>query len=210
MLIEKTLSDREIYSRLRKYLPRSMAGDNFASEVVAGLYNLSQSKNPEIYYNALDDSLSDISHNDNLALGESLDTFIRAKYSEGSALDEFFDLFKGSPVSAGEEKYAFNQFCLNNGLNPENIMLFPIVGNSMINANIFEGDTAIVDVSRIPGNGEIGAVHINNKYFIKRIGGVGGRLKLISENPDYKPYLVGPEDDFKYIGLVTNLIKKMY
>jgi hypothetical protein len=208
MLVGESYSDQELYRRLRKYLPRSMAGDSYASELINRLFEVAQKQNPEVYYNALDDSLSDISRNDTSILGDSLDTFVRARYSPFNELDDFFELYK-TDYTPARENYAFDEFCRINDLKPDDIMLFPIVGNSMINANINEGDTAIVDTSKIPVNGDIGAVFVNNKYFIKRIGGVGGRLKLISENPEFKPYIIGPKDDFKYIGLVTNIIKRM-
>ena len=208
MLVSDSYSDHELYRQLRKFLPRSMAGDSYACEIINRLFEVAQRQNPEVYYNALDDSLSDISSNDKNVLGESLDTFVRAKYLPYNELDDFFELL-ASDNTLSRDKYAFDEFCRINNLKPDDIMLFPIVGNSMVNANINEGDTAIVDTSKIPVNGDIGAVFVNNKYFIKRIGGVGGRLKLISENPEFKPYVIGPKDDFKYIGLVTNIIKKM-
>ncbi|MBX3044133.1 MAG: hypothetical protein KIT33_04340 [Candidatus Kapabacteria bacterium] len=201
-------SDSELYSRLRKYLPRSFAGDSYASKQIKKLSEIAKKKNPKLYQNALDDALADISENNNLYLGKPIEKFFRIKYTGESQLDEYFSLFK-TDITSNLKHNDFIEFCRRNNLVPDNLMLFPIEGNSMINAGINSGDTAIVDITKIPVNGDIGAVYINNKYFIKRIGGVGGRLKLISENPDFQPYMVGPEDDFKYIGLVTNIIKKV-
>ena len=57
--------------------------------------------------------------------------------------------------------------------------------------------------------GEIAAIHINNKYYIKRIDENAGNIVLLSENPEYLPYTVSAEDKFKIIGLVTNIIKRV-
>lgn len=207
MLKSKENTSKEIYKKLRKYLPRSFDGEPYATKMVNELYDKAMEHNPDIYYFALEDSHSDISISDNKILGESISKFIRVKFTPDSELDEFFSLYQES--QSPDEQYRFASFCKNMNLNPDNIILFPISGNSMIGANISDGDTAIVDTSRIPKNGEIGAVFVNNKYFIKRIGGDGGKLILISENKEFQPYIIGPSDKFKYIGLVTNIVKKV-
>ena len=207
MKINENYTEKELYSRLRKYIPRSMAGDTYAGDMVSKLADVADKYNFDIFEHALADSLSEITAFDNFALGVSLNNVIRTAYTPSDDLDEFFDLYR-EPKLKGS-KTPFRDFCTLNGLNHDDLMLLPITGDSMTGAGIYDGDTAIVDVGKIPKNGDIGAVSAHNKYYIKKIGGKGGRVVLLSENPDYQPYIVTPYDNFKFIGLVTNIIKKV-
>lgn len=196
-----------IYQRLCRYIPRSFDGEPYAVEMVAKLHEIAMKSDPNIYFRAIEDTEAVLRKYDERLLGMSVNKFYRVKYTPKSQLDDFFELFRNKVNDS--EKFRFDEFCKYHGLNPDNIILFPIIGFSMKDAGILEGDTAVVDISETPQVGDVAAVSVNGKYFIKRIGSVGGKLLLVSENVDFKPYTIGPADDFKFIGLVTNIIKQI-
>jgi len=206
-MAEPNLSPATLYHQLIKYLKRSLQGDNYASEMVLRITQTADKIDSSIYEDALLDVANSLSDIDNEYLGQSVNGLIRAAYTDFTELDTFFELY--NPPINKNNNYTFNDFCTSYGHRPEDIVLFPISGYSMINAGINDGDTAVVNVAAKPQKGDIAAVHINNKYFIKRIGESGGNIVLISENPEFPPYKVKPDDRLKFIGVVTNIIKKM-
>jgi phage repressor protein C with HTH and peptisase S24 domain len=204
---KSNFSQAELYHELIKYLKRSSKGDNFASEKVMRIAQIADKIDKSIYENALSDVTNSFSDIDNEYLGQSVSGLIRAAYTDYTELDTFFELY--NPPVNKSRNYTFNEFCSSFGHNPNDIVLFPITGNSMINSGINDGDTAVVNIGIKPQKGDIAAVNIKNKYFIKRIGESGGNIVLISENPEFPPYKVLSDDRLKLIGLVTNIIKKM-
>ncbi len=206
-MINSESQKKELYQNLLKYLKRSAFGDDFASEMLIKLINQADFIDKSIYDSALDDFTNFLPEIDNKFLGQSISHIIRVKYTDFNELDEFFELYK--PKEDNLKKYTFDNFCNSYGYNPDDIILLSISGNSMIGASIEDGDTAVVNISKRAKIGEIAAIHINNKYYIKRIDENAGNIVLLSENPEYLPYTVSAEDKFKIIGLVTNIIKRV-
>lgn len=71
-------------------------------------------------------------------------------------------------------------------------------GDSMINARILNGDLVLIRRQDDVENGEIGAVVVNDKIYLKRIYKDGNVLTLHSENTNY-PRMTVREDDVVYI-----------
>jgi phage repressor protein C with HTH and peptisase S24 domain len=207
VIINPNIPEYEIYHLVRKYIVRSINGDTYADEILSKLSTVAENRQLQIYETAISDSLSDISDFDYYQLGKSVKGSKRIAYSSDESLNEYFELYY--PSKKGNGKNSFEDFCKSNNLNPENLMIMPITGNSMINADIHDGDTAIVDCTKIPNHRDIAAISVNNQYYIKRILKQNGNLILFSENPDYEPYKLTPNDDFRFIGKVTNIIKMM-
>ena len=207
MLGNSVPSKQEAYAMLRKYMTRSMAGDRYAESQIMRLAEKFSLLYPNLYENALNDCLAELCEIDFDVMGEPLREIIRVEYTDYDSLNEFWSLYK--PIEPQEQTRDFKTFCISNNLNPDKVIIFPVTGYSMIGAGINNGDMVIVDSSRIPTSGEIGAVYINDGYFIKRIDISGGRVTLISENSDFKPYTVSQVDEFKLIGVATNLIKSL-
>lgn len=55
-------------------------------------------------------------------------------------------------------------------------------------------------------DGEIGAFLVNGESFVKRIKVAKNFFALLSDNPNYQPIYVYPEDEFKIIGKVLKVI----
>ncbi|STO30690.1 LexA repressor [Fusobacterium necrogenes] len=55
-------------------------------------------------------------------------------------------------------------------------------------------------------DGEVGAFFLNGESFVKRIKVTKNFFALLSDNPNYQPIYVYPEDEFKIIGKVLKVI----
>ncbi|PCJ63227.1 MAG: repressor LexA [Planctomycetota bacterium] len=81
-----------------------------------------------------------------------------------------------------------------------------IRGDSMIYANINDGDVVIVRKAKSLNNGEIGVVIINGEATVKKFMFRKNKIKLIPENSNYEPIEVIPgKDDFKIAGKVVGV-----
>ena len=112
----------------------------------------------------------------------------------------------GSPVAADDLKEA--DIDLNEHLvrKPASTFLVTVKGDSMINAGIHDGDLLVVDRSLEPRNGKVVVAVINDELTVKRLERSAGRIRLLPENPDFKPIEVPEEASFFIWGVVTNVI----
>lgn len=83
-----------------------------------------------------------------------------------------------------------------------------VAGDSMKNAGIFSGDTLIVDKAVSPEDDSIVIAVLNGEFMVKRLQKKGEELFLVSENPNYKPIKVLPDNDLTIWGSVTYVIHK--
>jgi repressor LexA len=60
-------------------------------------------------------------------------------------------------------------------------------GDSMINAGIMDGDTAVIEKTSTAHNGEITVVMVNEAATLKRFFKESKRIRLQAENPAYPP-----------------------
>lgn len=78
-----------------------------------------------------------------------------------------------------------------------------IKGESMIGAEIFDGDVVIVRMQPVAESGSIVVALIGNDATIKRLYFTDGIVELRPENPCMQPMVINPEDDFRIIGKVV-------
>jgi DNA polymerase V len=86
---------------------------------------------------------------------------------------------------------------------PEATYLVRVIGDSMVNARIDEGDFLIVDKALEAGNGDIVLAVFNGEFTVKRLVRKANRLFLVAANPQYPPCEITPEMDFEIWGKVT-------
>jgi DNA polymerase V len=86
---------------------------------------------------------------------------------------------------------------------PEATYLVRVMGDSMINARIDEGDFLIVDKALETGHGDIVLAVFNGEFTVKRLVKKANRLFLVAANPQYPPCEITPEMDFEIWGKVT-------
>ena len=102
------------------------------------------------------------------------------------------------------------QIDLNEALirNVDSTFLGRVVGDSMVEEDIEEGDVLIVDKSLTPQSGDVVISSVNGEFTVKRYELRNGCPALIAGNPSFPPIYVGEWDDFVVWGVVTYVIKK--
>lgn len=83
-------------------------------------------------------------------------------------------------------------------------------GDSMINADIHDGDVVFIRSQSMVENGEIAAVIIEDEATLKRVyyDRENNRLQLIAENPKYAP-LVYTDEELNYIRILGKAVTLM-
>jgi DNA polymerase V len=94
-----------------------------------------------------------------------------------------------APFPSPADKYIENSLDVNTYLvrNKAATFFFRVIGDSMIGANIHDGDILVVDRSIEPKHRHIVLVVINNEYTVKRLYHHNGVIELHAENPAYPP-----------------------
>ena len=81
-------------------------------------------------------------------------------------------------------------------------------GNSMEDANLFDGDFLIIDRSITPQDGLMAVCYLDGCFVVKTIRRIKNQLFLLSENPAYKPIEISEFNDLTIWGIVTWIVHK--
>ncbi len=82
-----------------------------------------------------------------------------------------------------------------------------VKGDSMIDANVHDGDILVIDKSLDPQNGDMAVCYIDGEFTIKYIKIEKDVIWLVPANEEYKPIKVTIENDFLIWGIVTYCIQ---
>lgn len=112
-----------------------------------------------------------------------------------------------SPV---EEAYMSQPIDLNRELvsHPATTYIVKVVGDSMIDEGIDEGDMLVVDRSLFPTERSIAVCMLDGEFALKRIVQRDGRLMLFSGNSAYPPIVVDTPAELRVWGVVQWVLKK--
>ncbi len=110
----------------------------------------------------------------------------------------------GAPIFAEENIEGYLPLSNDFLLNGEEFAL-KVVGDSMINAGIFEGDVIIVNKQNVAENGQIVVAMIDDAATVKRLVLKGGKVILRPENSQMSDMVF---DNVEIIGVVKGLIRK--
>lgn len=108
-----------------------------------------------------------------------------------------------TPISAGSpspaEDYAQKRLDINEYLvrNPVSTFFFTVKGDSMEDADIFEGDILVVDRSIEAAHGHIVVAFLNGERLVKSLSKRDGSLMLLAGNPKYPPLTLKEGNDWK-------------
>ena len=86
------------------------------------------------------------------------------------------------------------------------IFFLTVSGDSMIDAQIAEGDKIIVDPQESPYNGDVVAAIVDNERTVKYYYNVEGRIELRPANKNYP--IIFPTESLYIGGVVTAVIRK--
>jgi len=91
-----------------------------------------------------------------------------------------------------------------------NAFFLRVVGDSMIEAHIQEGDLVLVKPQPVANNGEIVVALINDEATVKRFYKKGHTIQLKPEHPTMKPIIIKEgQADVHIIGKVTTVIRQL-
>jgi len=78
-------------------------------------------------------------------------------------------------------------------------------GDSMSGAGIMDGDIAVIEQQSLVANGEIAVAVVDEAVTLKRFYKETSRIRLESENPDYKPIFC---HDVRILGKLSTIIRE--
>jgi len=204
-------SDADIYNLLKSCLIRDHFGYYVNEKYIQALYDRAMDRNPKIFYDALQDALITI-HNWSFKMSETKVIEIkRLDYLSDYEIRELVATIgaakKNPPLDlSNPQRSAITEIF---GIAPENMLFCRVGGDSMVNANIYDGSTLVIDTAKIARNNDIVVISLNNELFVKRIQFNNGNISLISENDGYDPYKIRPDDHYKIVGVVKQIIQNL-
>ena len=84
-----------------------------------------------------------------------------------------------------------------------------VVGDSMIDAGVEEGDILVIDKSLDAQDGDMAVCFVDGEFTLKYLRMHDGGISLVPANEKYLVIEVGEGTDFKMWGVVTYVIKKV-
>ncbi len=93
---------------------------------------------------------------------------------------------------------------------PKDSFLLRVKGDSLKDAYIFSGDIVIINPNLEPKNGQIVVAILDDAAVVKRFYRKKSEIELLSENPEYKPIVIGKTyQKFKVVGVVVGIYRSM-
>ncbi len=86
------------------------------------------------------------------------------------------------------------------------LFLLKVVGESMVDAAICDGDWVVVRQQNVADNGDIVAAMIDGEATVKTFKRTGGQVWLMPHNPAFDPI---PGNDAAVLGKVVTVIRKI-
>lgn len=93
---------------------------------------------------------------------------------------------------------------------PESTFQFQVKGDSMVGAGIFDGDKIIIDRSITPLNSHIVLAVLDGDFTVKRLYKRGGVIRLLAENPRYRPIELTEGNELIIWGVATYNLRKLF
>lgn len=110
----------------------------------------------------------------------------------------------GKPILAVEEIEDYIPYPVNSDAN-EGLFALRVVGLSMKNAGILDGDIIVADKDKSVGRGDIVVALIEDEATVKRLEYDGKTPYLMPENPDFEPIYA---DNIQILGKVIGSFRK--
>ncbi len=112
--------------------------------------------------------------------------------------------------SPAQSEYA-DSIDLNKALitNPAATFCARVIGDSMVDVGINEGDLLIIDRSLAPHDGSIAVCFIDGEFTVKRLSVRSDGVFLTPANATFPEMKVSEDNDFMVWGVVSHIIKKV-
>ncbi|MBU3175279.1 UvrD-helicase domain-containing protein [Clostridium estertheticum] len=121
-------------------------------------------------------------------------------------LSVYSDIAAGEPIQINSEiegNFYIPKYWLKGVKNP---FILKVKGDSMIGANIDDGDYVVIRQEQAANNKDIVAVYIGGNATLKRLSIGRDKILLMPENEKYKPIVIDSEDTY-IIGTAIGIIK---
>lgn len=128
--------------------------------------------------------------------------------NEMTEIPVFNNIAAGEPILIAPEQedvFALPKYWVK-GSNQKFIL--HVKGDSMINANIKDGDLVVIEQTNAPMNGDIIAVNIGGNATLKRLKLGDEEVLLMPANEKYEPIKVSKYDEFYVLGKAVGVISK--
>lgn len=93
--------------------------------------------------------------------------------------------------------------------NPAATFCARVIGDSMVDAGINQGDLLIIDRSLTPHDGNIAVCFIDGDFTVKRLSMRDNMLFLTPANASFPELPVNEDSNFQVWGVVSHIIKKV-
>ena len=85
-----------------------------------------------------------------------------------------------------------------------------VVGDSMIDAGVDEGDSLVIDRALTAKDGDMAVCFVDGEFTLKYLRMKDAGLTLVPANPNYPQIQITEGVDFRMWGVVTYIIKKVW
>lgn len=107
----------------------------------------------------------------------------------------------GVPI-ATEEQREGEVFVSASIVGKEPCFALNVTGDSMMDADILNGDTLIVRQQPLAAHGEVVVASVDGEVTVKRLSMIAGMIRLLPENKRFQAIEVGRATDFRILGKV--------
>lgn len=132
------------------------------------------------------------------------------KCEQTSGLQFFESRVQAGFPSPAQGEYA-ESIDLNRALitNPAATFCARVIGDSMVDAGINEGDLLIIDRSLNPCDGNIAVCFVDGEFTVKRLSVRDDGIYLTPANAAFPELKVGEDNNFVVWGVVSHIIKRL-
>jgi len=198
-----TINQKRALAMIQDYLERNGRAPSLRE--ISEYLGLSSHSSAQDYVEALirKGALERLPHHRGLRLAH------RSRVPAAASLPLVGPVAAGSPImSEGniEAQYAVDPSLFR----PRADFLLRVVGMSMRDAGIIDGDLLAVHRSQTAEDGSIVVARLDDEITVKRLQHRRGRLLLLPENPDFEPIDVDPQqvDSFAIEGIYVGIIRQ--
>lgn len=119
-------------------------------------------------------------------------------------------VWAGFPSPA--QDYMENAIDLNRDLvnHPESTFYARVMGDSMVDAGVKQGDILIVDKALEPRSGDMAVCIVNGEFTVKYLDLQPDCVRLIPANERFEPIEISDADSFEVWGVVTYVISSRH
>lgn len=112
-------------------------------------------------------------------------------------------LIESTSWSGGVEPHSLNNLLIEW---PTRTVLVPIRGDSMIEAGVLDGDTAVVERTESADSGDFVVALIDGQYTLKELRYDGRQPVLVPHNKEYET--IRPQQDLQILGVVKGIVRR--